>query len=283
MSVNLCGQEYRSLLENAGWCCEYYTGTGAIYREFYVSESISIVDDLFGTEYLIQEDTEFRRVWYQNNGELELIYDFSLIENDTFNITLHDTITGSYTVTNVDTISTLSGNRVRWILYLNDSISIEEGILDRNLVWIEGIGSTYGPLYPKTIPLEHETWSSGTCLEAAYDSARNQIYQGYCNTIGGFWPEECNFITDHINEKVLESSLAYFNAAGILEIISERRIGRIRIYDISGKQIYECSNSSGEGHLFIPNNFAVGIYICDLYDETNKRSSIKVTKNIKSP
>lgn len=283
ITVNHNGQEYKNLLANSGWCCEHSAGTGATYREYYVSESTLIIDKMFGTEYLIQEDTESRKVWYQNEGEMELIYDFSLLVNDTFNVLLHDTVIGSYFVTDIDTISTLSGNRLRWFLYLRDSLSIEGGILNRNLVWVEGIGSTYGPLYPMTIPLEHETWSTETCLEAVYSSGRVQVYQGYCSTIGGYWPNECKFITSHINEIDLESVIAYFNSTGDLEIISEGRVGRICIYDIKGELVYDCLNSSGEGHLYIPNQFAIGVYICDLYDEKNERSSIKLVKSYKSP
>lgn len=279
VTVSLNGQEYKSLLSNSGWCCEQVAGTGAIYREYYVSESTTITDDLFGIQYLIQEDTESKKVWYQNKGEMELIYDFSLLTNDTFNVVLHDTILGSYLVSKVDTISTLSGDRLRWSLFLRDSLSIEAGVLERSLVWIEGIGSTYGPIYPKTIPLEHETWSSQTCLEGAYDSDRIQIYQGYCTSITGYWSDECKFITNDIKEIYIESSSAYFNSAGDLEIISEGRVGRICVYDINGSLVYDCTNTSGGGHLYIPNQFAAGVYICDLYDEINKRSSIKVIKS----
>ena len=196
---------------------------------------------------------------------------------------LHDTINGSYSVSDIDTISTLSGDRKRLFLYLIDSLSIEDGVLDRNLVWIDGIGSTYGPLYPKTIPLKHEVWSTGTCLEAVYSFDRTQVYQGYCNVIGGYWPDQCKFITSHIHEAEIITPVAHFNVAGDLEIMSESTIMRVCIYDLNGKQLYDCMNTSGKGHFIIPNNFAIGVYLCDFYFEANEKSSLKVLKSFKCP
>lgn len=278
ITASINGQGYRSLLGNSGWCCEQYAGTGAIYREYYVSGSTSIIDKMFGKEYQIQEDTLSRKVWYQNDGELELIYDFSLLLNDTFNVILHDTIIGSYSVSDIDTITILSGNRMRWFLYLRDSLSIEDGILDRNLVWIEGIGSTYGPLYPKTIPLEHEVWSTGTCLEAVYSLDRVQVYQGYCNVIGGYWPDECKFIKSEIEDIKLEPTVVFFNELGELEISSEDNISQIRIYDLGGRQLQIYKNRLAKKKITISNHLPVGIYFCEIYTETNARHCIKAIK-----
>lgn len=60
---------------------------------------------------------------------------------------VYDTIIGIYLVTEIDTVSTLAGNRKRWFLNLTDSLTTSQGTLDRNLIWIEGIGATYGPIY----------------------------------------------------------------------------------------------------------------------------------------
>ena len=283
ISVSIYGQSYESLLENYGWCCEQEAGTGAVYREYYLSGETSIVDGMYGKEYLIQEDTVSRKVWYQNDGELELLYDFSLLLNDTFNVILHDAVIGSYTVSSIDTITTLLGDRKRWILYLRDSLSVGDGVLDRNLIWIEGIGSTYGPLYPKTIPLGNVIFDTKTCLEAVYDHDRVQVFQGYCNIIGGYWPDECKFITSGISHTDSESILAHFNAVGDLEVTSVNRIDRVVIYDINGKHVYNCMNSSADNHMNIPNDLSIGVYFCELYFETNERSSIKVLKSFKSP
>lgn len=279
ISGNIYGQNYESLLENYGWCCEQAAGLGMVYREYYLSGETSIIDGMAGKEYLIQEDTVTRKVWYHNDGELELLYDFSLVINDTFNVTLHDTVVGSYSVSSIDTITTLLGDRKRWILYLRDSLSVGDGVLDRNLIWIEGIGSTYGPLYPKTIPLGNVVFDTETCLEAVYDHDRVQVFQGYCNMIGGYWPDECKFITSGISNTDSKSILAHFNAAGDLEITSVNRIDRVVIYDINGKQIYNCLNTSGDDHMIIPNHLSIGVYFCDFYFETNERSSIKILKN----
>ena len=162
VTIGLNGQDYYSLLANSGWSCEQSAGTGATYREYFVTESGSIIDKMFDVEYLIEEDAEARKVWYQNKGQRELLYDFSLIVNDTFNVVLYDSVMGFYLVSDIDTIATLAGNRLRWFLYLRDSLTIEGGILDRELVWIEGIGSTYGPLYPQSIPMENEPWNTET-------------------------------------------------------------------------------------------------------------------------
>ncbi len=284
-SFSTNGQGYNHLLDNYGWCCEKFAGTGAVYGEYYVSGTTFINDTLYkiiNDTYYFHEDTLTKQVWFLNEEEKEVIYDFSLELNDTFKIELYGTIIGSYLVSDIDTIETLSGDRKRWHLYLTDSLTIEEGTLTRDLIWIEGIGSTYGPVYPGTIPLENEFGGWGTCLEAVYSVERDQTYQGYCTYIGGYWPDECKFISNRIDHAIIDPISAYFNAVGDLDIKTGGRIDQLCIYDLSGRLVYSCLNNLAEQHITIPNQLPIGIYICELFFETNERFSIKVIKNFAS-
>ena len=119
------GQDHPGLLSNSGWCCEQFFGTGAIYSEFYVSGDTMIDERLYrviNEQYYLYEDSDAKQVWYRNRGEDKLLYDFSLEQNDTFSIQLYDTVIGSFQITQIDYIATLSGNRKRWVMNLIDSV-----------------------------------------------------------------------------------------------------------------------------------------------------------------
>jgi len=280
------GQKYSRLLNNSGWCCELFSGTGAVYSEYYISGTSTIDDQTYmiiNHTYFFQEDSLTQQVWYLNDGEKELIYDFSLELEDTFRIELYDTIVGSYVVSKIDTIETLSGNRKRMILYLTDSLTIETGTLDRDLIWIEGIGSTYGPVYPKTLPVDNEIGGWGTCLEGVYSIDREQVYQGYCTYIGGYWPDQCKFISSKVAQIKKKPFIAYFNALGDLEIFTEDQMESLNIYDLNGRLVLSYMNKLSGQNLIISNQLPMGIYICEIFLKTNEKSSIKLIKYIKSP
>ena len=275
------GQEYHPLLSNSGWCCETCFGTGCWYTEYPKTGPELINSELYykvGNVFL-QEDSTSKLVWYLKDGEKNLLYNFTLATNDTFQIELHDTIIGTYSVDNIDTIKTLAGNRKRWLLSLKDTLTIGQDTLDRSLIWIEGIGSTYGPLYHIAVPIK---WS-GTCLEGVYSDVRTQIYQGYCTYIHGYWPDECRFISSGLEKNQFESTIIYFNGFGELVISSVELVTQIRIYDVKGTLLLNQKNRSAETSFTIPNNLPPGIYFCEIVNESRNRYSIKAMKSYKSP
>ena len=279
-------QNYSKLLSNSGWCCEQYFGTGAIYSEFYVSgdtlieeQSYTVIND----RYYLYEDTLAKQVWYLNKGSNELLYDFSLGQNDTFRIKLYDTVEGSFLVKQVDNIETLGGGRRRLVLNLIDSAIFEKGSVVKELVWIEGIGSTYGPLYPYTIPYENEFGGAGTCVEGVYSKLKGQIYQGYCTEIGGYHPDLCKFISSFTGDVQSNSVLAYFSAAGVLHINAERNILSIAIVDLSGRQIYYSENPYGNKEIQITNRWPTGIYLCKIVSYNNETHTLKLVKSYNNP
>lgn len=275
------GQEYHPLLSNSGWCCETCFGTGCWYTEYPNTEPELINGELYykiGNVYL-QEDSLSQLVWYLKDGEKNLLYDFTLATNDTFQIELRDTIIGNYNVDKIDTISTLAGNRKRWILSLKDTLTIGQDTLDRNLIWIEGIGSTYGPLYHRTVPIN----ASGTCLEGVYSDERIQIYQGYCTYIQGYWPDECGFISSGLEENLIEPTIVYFNSFGELVISSVEMVNQIRIFDVKGTLLLNQKNKSAETSFTISNHLPPGIYFCEMVTESRNRYCSKAMKSLKSP
>jgi hypothetical protein len=280
------GQEYLPMLNNSGWCCESYVGTGAWYSEYAITGTELFNDQIYikvEDAYFFQEDSISEQVWYLKDGANELIYDFSLEINDTFQIELFDTVIATYTVSEIDVVQTLSGSRKRLFLHLNDSISIAYGSIDRNLIWIEGIGSTYGPVYPNAIPLINEYGGSGSCLEAAYSIDRIKIYQGNCTYIRGYFPDECKFIKSSVIQIEDLPAEAFFNVIGNLEITSERKIKQVKIFDLSGIQVYHRDFGIAESNLIISNQFPTGIYICEMITDTNERLTVKTVKYFQNP
>ena len=278
-------QDYPGLLANSGWCCEQFFGTGAIYSEYYVSgdtvineQSYVVINDAF----YLQEDTVSGKVWYLNHGEKELLYDFSLELSDTFRVMLYDTIVGTYVVTKADTLETLAGCRKRWHMQLSDSVTTAEGRLENGLIWIEGVGSTYGPIYPVTIPFDNDFGGAGTCLEGVYSKDKVQIYQGYCTYIGGYHPEYCRFISS-VKDMKLNSAAAHFSASGSLQVNSSLHIERIYVFDLCGRRLYDSGYSSGGRSVRISNNWPAGIYLCTIISGNNETHTLKLVKGIRMP
>ncbi len=274
-------QEYHPLLSNSGWCCETCFGTGCWYTEYPKTGPEIINNELYYNVggVLLQEDSLTKQVWYLNDGEKYLLYDFTLALDDTFQIELRDTIIGIYHVNNIDTINTLAGNRKRWVLSLRDTLTIGQDTLDKNIIWIEGIGSTYGPVYHITVPGNE----SGTCLEGVYSDERIQIYQGYCGYIGGYWPDECKFISNGLEEDHIEPTIVFFNNFGELVISSVEMITQIRIFDIKGTLLLHQQNNYSETSFTIPNQLPPGIYFCEMLTESRVRICSKALKSVYSP
>jgi len=275
------GQEYHPLLSNSGWCCETCFGTGCWYTEYPKTGPEFINNELYYRigNFSLQEDSLSKQVWYLKDGEKKVLYDFTLTMYDTFQIELRDTIISTYNVDKIDTINTLAGNRKRWILSLKDTLTIGQDTLDRSLIWIEGIGSTYGPLYHMTVPGK----ASGTCLEGVYSDERIQIYQGYCTYIGGYWPDECKFISNGLEENHIEPTIVYFNSFGELVVSSVEVVTQIRIFDVKGTLLLNQQNISSETSFTIPNQLPPGIYFCEILTESRTRFCSKALKSLKSP
>ena len=162
---------------------------------------------------------------------------------------------------------------------MNDTILIGQDTLERSLIWIEGIGSTYSPIYPWSIP----NWYFGACLEGVYSTERIQIYQGYCTYITGYWPDQCKFITNDQKDHIIEPTTVYFNGSGELVISSREIVSQIEIIDIKGIILLNQENNTGTKSFAIPNHFPPGLYFVEMSTASGTRLSGKAMKFEKSP
>lgn len=86
-------------------------------------------------EVLIKEDEAKGKVYVVENGQSQLLYDFSLEKGDKFSFDGLD-----FTVVDVNEARVLDSKRKIIELSCNSKVA-------DNLIWIEGIGSTISPLY----------------------------------------------------------------------------------------------------------------------------------------
>ena len=142
---------------------------------------------------------------------------------------------------------------------MNDTILLGQDTVEQNLIWFEGVGSTYGPICTKYIP----NWFHGACLEGVCSWEGVQVYQGECDYIFGYWPEECKFINSGIEDNFSEPTVAFFNGYGDLEISSSDLIKEIRIYDVRGSILMTHKASQFERRLVITNRLPTGVYFCE--------------------
>jgi hypothetical protein len=153
------------LTQNKVWYVEAYEGEiwGKTYkhilaenRTFQGKDYKRYIDYSNPSEYLyFREDTSQGKIWSFNtssNAEV-LLYDFSMKKGDSMLITFEHvptnvhTITYTYRVDSTFYVNTLIGKRKAIWLSTDNGFLNEPLYNKKGLLWIEGIGSTVGPMY----------------------------------------------------------------------------------------------------------------------------------------
>ncbi len=144
----ILGQEYHSMLRHNEWDIKWFSwGDNSCFNikfEELWEETNQLVGFLGQSNYAVLEDFDEQTVTFQDMDFPEIppriIYDFTLEEGDNFQIQINNTITENLVVTEVDYIPSPIGNLKR--------IRLTGNIPFGDMIWIEGIGCTWHPLYP---------------------------------------------------------------------------------------------------------------------------------------
>jgi hypothetical protein len=175
-------QNYNPFLQNIGWCLEEYIGLGSVMGAYTNSGDTNIGSlnyaKLFkgNTLFLVREDIGLRKAWVilPNSSAETLLYDFAISLGSQINLNYFGNIPVLYTVDSFDSIDTPFGFRKRINLLTTDTV------FNPNLYWIEGIGSSYSPVYLYDPTYAPGTMSEGHCLICAYIGIGVQSYSGTC-------------------------------------------------------------------------------------------------------
>lgn len=279
------GQNYHLFTQNVGWCVEEYFGTGS-WLVAYKSDGDTLINSYNykklikeeNTTFFIREDSIQKKVWVILPDSIfeTLLYDFSLIVGNQITLNYAGYPPVLYQVNIIDTVPTPLGNRKRFKLFTADTTFTAE------LHWIEGIGSTYSPIYlvDPTYP-SGQFGGSGHCLICTYQSAGIQSYLGSCGIpFGGLSGSSCSsFITSQAEVNPINNLITtFFTSSDLLIIESEiEMLKSIEIFSIDGKRIgyYESDNKKISIPSYLWNK---GIYLIKVTLNNNQILTKKIKK-----
>ncbi len=261
------GQTYTPFLQNIGWCVEEYYGTGSVMNA-YENDGDTIIGSLSYSKliqneisFLLREDTTLKKVWVilPDSTTETLLYDFSVSLGSQINLSYVGGATITYNIESFDSINTPLGARKRITLNTTDTI------YDPLLYWIEGVGSSYSPIF-----LTDPTFSFGDighCLICSYQSIGIQSYSGSCgipciSLPGG----PCYSFIVGIEENKSENSGIFItpgNNQVTIKSRSTKRIESIRLVSIEGKIMRSQQRINERSITIRTNSCPKGIYLIE--------------------
>lgn len=272
-------QNYNPFLQNIGWCLEEYFGTGSVMSA-YTNNGDTTIGSLSYTKlfkgnirFLVREDIGLRKVWVilPNSSAETLLYDFAISLGSQINLNYFGNTPVSYTIDSFDSIDTPNGFRKRIKLLTADTI------FNPNLYWIEGIGSSYGPVYLYDPTYAPGPVSEGHCLICAYFAIGVQSYSGTCGIpCIGYSGSPCYSFIVGINDlKTDNPEITIERVANELIRIRLNRdkINCLKIFSGEGKQLKNVQNINENEFIFSTHNWTNGLYII----EVTSGNGIKIT------
>lgn len=282
------GQTYHRFLNNVGWCLEEYFGLGSTLAEYENYGDTTINNTNYkillrdkSILFFVREDTIQKKVWIilPDSSSEYLLYDFSLNIGNQIILNYVNHSPTLYVVDTIDTISTPLGIKKRIILVTNDTT------FTPYLHWIEGVGSTYGPIYLFDPTYPNDGFGgSGHCLMCAYQNYGNQSYLGSCALQCSILQplNKCySFISSVEEKKYIQSNSLniYYYAPGILAIENKYiEIDEIKILTILGKEIVNIKNIGQKIVLVNTNKWKSGLYLLKINTYENKPLIKKIIK-----
>jgi hypothetical protein len=277
-------QNYNPFLQNIGWCLEEYIGTGSIMSA-YTNNGDTTIGSLSYTKlfkgntlFLVREDIGLRKAWVilPNSSAETLLYDFGISIGAQINLNYFGNNPVSYTVDAFDSIDTPLGFRKRIKLLTTDTV------FNPNLYWIEGIGSSYSPVYLYDPTYAPGPMSEGHCLICAYIAIGVQSFSGTCGIpCIGYSGSPCYSFIVGINDLKndnLEITIEKVTNDLIRIRLNKDKIKSLKIFSMEGKQLKSAQNINKDELLFSTNNWTNGLYIIEVISENGIKITGKLSK-----
>ena len=278
-------QNYNPFLQNIGWCLEEYYGTGYAMSAYTNNGDTTIgsvsYSKLFkgNTLFLVREDAVLRKVWVILPDSLSetLLYDFDISLGSQISLYYVGNNPVLYTVDSFDSINTPLGLRKRIKLSTIDTVFNPE------LYWIEGIGSSYGPVYLFDPTYANgQTGGEGHCLICAYQEIGVQSYSGTCGLYCYTYPgSPCNSFIVGINEIKKDNPEITIEkvSTDLIRIrLNKNKIKELKVISVEGKLLKLVPNLYKNEYLLSTNDWTIGLYIIEVTSEDGNKITEKVSK-----
>jgi hypothetical protein len=282
VAITSYSQNYHPFLQNIGWCQEEYFSLGSISTAYKNNGDTTIGNSSYqrllkgNISFLVREDTVMQKVWVILPDSLSetLLYDFSISSGSqiTLNYVGYDPVL--YTVESTEMISTPLGLRKQIRLITNDTI------FNPDLYWIEGIGSSYGPVYlndPDYAPQPMQ----GSCLICAYITTGVQSYSGSCGLDCYPYPgSSCNsFITGIQMTNGKPEIIVEKISPDLIRIQSKKnKINQVQVFSIEGKRLKTIPVFLDDDVMLSTGDWAIGIYVIEISSDSGTKTPVKFCK-----
>jgi len=276
-------QNYNPFLQNIGWCQDEYFGIGYGLTAYSNNGDTTIGSLSYAkifkgnTLFLIREDTVLRKVWVILPDSLSetLLYDFDISLGSQISLDYVDYDPVLYTVESFDNINTPLGLRKRIKLSTTDTV------INPDLYWIEGIGSSYSPVYLYD-PTYAPQMSQGSCLICAYIEIGVQSYSGTCELYCDPYPgSPCNSFIVGINEikkDKIEIIIEKVTASLIRIQLNRGKIKELKVFSVEGKLLKRVHDLDKIEVFISTNNWINGLYIIEVISEDGIKIIEKLSK-----
>jgi len=279
-------QNYHPILKNVGWCEEEAWNLAEAQTPYY-NNGDTILDNIHYTKlskfplfelFLLREDTILQKVWVilPGSNTETLLYDFSLSVGMQITANYYSASPVLYTVLVIDSINTPLGLRKRIKLSTTDTT------YNPDLYWIEGVGSTYGPVYLYD-PTYNPSMSSYHCLICSYIDIGVQSYVGSCGIycFTNYWWSPCySFMTEvkSITKDISEFIIKRINSDEICIESDNDIIKELKIFSIEGRLLKSIPNLNTDEYFISTKNWSFGLYIIEITNKKGLKISLKVNK-----
>ncbi len=286
ISLLSTSQPYHRFTDNYGWCVHQSFSLAETYFA-YTNLGDSIVNGrvykfikapYHWSDFLVREDELEQKVWiiFKDSSSENLLYDFSLKTYDSITVkpVLYPPVT--YVVDSIGFAHTPLGIRKKISLSTSDTTYVYH-----KLIWIEGIGSTFGPDYLSETTLNPNKYFNGPfyCLICAYTSPGVQSYSQNCGLPCYPWPGgPCYSMITGMNsvpDNNPEVEVHFISSRELL-FQSNEIIKLIQIFTVEGRLIDQISIADHQ-FTYQTNHWASGIYVIKISLD-NKQTLVRKIK-----
>lgn len=266
------------------YTCQDTLMDGVTYRQLYASFYFTSVSGPAIFSGGLRRDGD--KVFFKTKPDVkeELVYDFSVEVGDTVRLWRHFIVWGNwtdtlenvlFTVSKIDSILLADGWHKRWRATCNNDFYSFE-------TWIEGVGSTYGPVDRYTCGISGNVakvycfWHNGETEYSLFPGTTcDDVFPAECLTTVGFSDPEQEIPSTSVSPNPFSD---YLNVSFSYKIPSDVSV---QLFDLTGREMILRQQKMGDSFQIERGNLPPGVYFLKIENSTRSGFSkiFKVVAN----